>query len=190
MKSEEAAPPAKVDAIAANAAEETVMQFIAGDVVVHPVYGMGDITAIEEKQFSGIKARLYYQIAFPRSNIWVPIETQAAIGLRRVTAKKDLAAYRDVIKSRPVLFDDSTSRQQVELADRLKEGSFQTMCEVVRDLTAQGWQKPLSVTIKAILRKTQLRLCKEWALAAGISVTEASNEVNTLLQTTQETALK
>ncbi len=135
------------------------MQFNVGDVVVHPVYGLGHITAIEEKQFSGIKAALYYQIAFPRSTIWVPTKAQAAIGLRRVTAKKDLAAYRDIIKSRPVLLNDDISRQQIELTSRLQEGSFQTMCEVVRDLTAQGWQKPLSVTVKAILHKTHLRLC-------------------------------
>lgn len=166
------------------------MQFMAGDAVVHPVYGVGYITAIEEKQFSGIKTCLYYQIAFPRSNIWVPIEAQAAIGLRWVTAEKELAAYRDVIKSRPVLLDNNLSKQHLELASRLKEGSFQTTCEVVRDLTAQGWQKPLGAVAKATLRKTQARLYQEWALAAGISITEATREIEALLLTTQETALK
>jgi len=166
------------------------MQFNAGDVVIHPVYGMGHITAIEEKQFSEIEACLYYQIAFPRSNIWVPIEAQEAIGLRLVTAKGDLDKYRDLIKSRPVLLSGDLPKRHIELASRLKEGSFQTMCEVVRDLTATGWQKPLGPTTKSILRKTQERLYQEWAMAADVSIAEATKEIGTLLQATQEATLK
>lgn len=167
------------------------MQFKVGDVVVHPVYGVGHITTIEEKQFSEIEACVYYQVTFLKSKIWVPIEAQAAIGLRLVTAKGDLDEYRDLIKSRPVLFNTNLPKRHVELASRLKEGSFQTMCEVVRDLTALGWQKPLGATNKAILRKTQERLYQEWATAADISIVEATKEIDTLLlQATQETALK
>jgi RNA polymerase-interacting CarD/CdnL/TRCF family regulator len=77
-----------------------------------------------------------------------------------------------------------------ELTNRLKEGSFQTMCEVVRDLTASDWQMPLGVTTKAMLRKVQQRLYQEWATAADISVAEATKEIDTLLQASQEAALK
>ncbi len=78
------------------------MQFKVGDFVVHPVYGVGDIVKIEEKRFSEIGARLYYEIALPRSTIWVPVEAQATVGLRLVTAKSDLDQYRDLLKSPPV----------------------------------------------------------------------------------------
>jgi RNA polymerase-interacting CarD/CdnL/TRCF family regulator len=166
------------------------MQFEVGDVIVHPVYGVGHITAIEEKQFSEIEACLYYQIAISKSNLWVPIEAQAAVGLRLVTAKGDLDKYRDLIKSRPILLNSNLPKRHVELASRLKEGSFQTMCEIVRDLTASGWQKPLGVTNKTILRRTQERLYQEWATAADISIAEATKEIDTLLQATQEAALK
>ena len=165
------------------------MQFKVGGDIVHPVYGVGHITAIEEKQFSEIEACLYYQIEFPRSNIWVPIEAQTTIGLRLVTPKGDLDKYRKIIKSRPVLFNGDLSKRHVELSIRLKEGSFQTLCEVVRDLTASAWQKPLGPTVKAILRKTQESLYQEWATAADISIAEATKEINTLLQATQEAAL-
>ena len=166
------------------------MPFKVGDLVVHPVYGVGHITTIEKKQFSELEAYLYYQIAFPKSQIWVPIEAQAAIGLRLVTARGDLETYRDLIKSRPVLLNSDLPKRHVELASRLKEGSFQTMCEVVRDLTASGWQKPLGATAKAILRKTQEKLYQEWATAAGISIAEATQEIGALLQVTQKVALK
>lgn len=164
------------------------MQFKIGAGIVHPDYGLGHITAIEEKQFSDIEARRYYKIAFPKLNIWVPIEAQTAIGLRLVTAKRDLDKYRKVIKSRPVLFNGDIPRGHEELAGRLKEGSFQTLCEIVRDLTVSGWQKPLGVSVRAILRRTQERLYEEWASAADTTVAEASKEIDTLLEETHEVA--
>ena len=166
------------------------MQIKVGAVIVYPDYGLGRITAIEKKQFADIEAGLYYQIAFPRINMWVPIEAQATVGLRLVTAKEDLDKYRKIIKSRPVMFNGDHAKRHVELAKHLKEGSFQTLCEVVRDLTASDRQKPLGPTVRAILRKTQESLYQEWAAAADISIIEATKEIDTLLQTTQETALK
>ncbi|HMR63354.1 MAG TPA: hypothetical protein PKE64_05010, partial [Anaerolineae bacterium] len=71
-----------------------------------------------------------------------------------------------------------------------KQGSFPVMCEIVRDLTASGWQKPLGATAKAILKKTQEKLYQEWAAAAEISIPEATKEIETLLQTTQAAASK
>jgi len=163
------------------------MQFKVGDVVVHPVYGMGDIVKIEEKRLSAIGARLYYEIALPRSTIWIPVSAQATVGLRLITAKSDLDQYRDLLKSPPVpLKNDHPQRRHLELARRLKKGSFQAMCEVVRDLTASGQQKPLGPSDKAALQKAQERLYHEWATAADISIAEATKEINTLLQAAQE----
>jgi RNA polymerase-interacting CarD/CdnL/TRCF family regulator len=67
----------------------------------------------------------------------------------------------------------------------LKQGSFQIICEVVRDLTAWGWRKPLGRTDTELLKKTQQSLYQEWAPAAGISTSEASKEIASLLLTTQ-----
>ena len=61
------------------------------------------------------------------------------------------------------------------------------MCEVVRDLTALNGEKPLGAAIKTILRKTQQKLYQEWATAADISVAEAAEEIQSLLQTAQKT---
>lgn len=167
------------------------MQFKVGDFLVHPIYGLGDIVKIEEKRFAEIGARLYYEIALPTSTIWIPVEAQATVGLRSVTAKSDLDRYRDLLKSPPVpLNNDQPQRRHMELARRLKQGSFQVMCEVVRDLTALGWQKSLSPRDKAILQQTRERLCQEWAIAAGMSIAEAIKEVKSLLGTTQEAGPK
>ncbi len=164
------------------------MQFKIGDNVVHPVYGVGHIVQIEARKFSEKGERQYYKVTLSRSTLWIPVDkAQAAIGLRLVTAKQDLEQYRTLLQSQPVPFN--THKPQLwhlELTTRLKQGAFPTMCEVVRDLTVLDWRKPLGATNKAILRKTQEKLCQEWATAADISLAEAAREIETLLQTAQE----
>lgn len=160
-------------------------QFKTGDGVVHPVYGVGHIVQIEDRQFSGKEVRPYYKVVLPKLTLWIPIEAQVAIGLRLVIARSDLDQYRLLLKSRPVLLKQGLAQRHAELAGRLKEGSFRVMCEVVRDLTLSGRQKPLGRSDAAILRKTRERLLQEWAASAGISEAEAATEINTLLQAAQ-----
>ncbi|MCB0196035.1 MAG: hypothetical protein KDJ65_29055 [Anaerolineae bacterium] len=163
------------------------MQFEVGDFVVHPVYRMGHITAVEKKKFSELEACRYYQIAFSNSTLWIPVAAQDTVGLRLVTTKSDLDQYRDLLKSPPVPRNNTRLRRKpLDLMKRLKQGSFLVMCEVVRDLTLADWKKPLGATTKTILRKTQKRLSQEWAMAADISIAEANQEIDNLLQTTQK----
>jgi CarD family transcriptional regulator len=162
------------------------MQFKTGDFIVHPVYGVGHIVTIEEKQFSEKGARLYYKITLPRRTVWIPVEVHAAIGLRLVTAKRDLDQYRNLLKSSPVPLHKNHHRRHLELISRLKQGSFQVLCEVVRDLTAWGWQKPLGPSDTATLQRTRESLFQEWTMAAGVPMTEAIKEVESLLRTSQQ----
>ncbi len=166
------------------------MQFKVGDRVVHPAYGIGHIASIEEKQFSEREPHLYYQVALTKRSLWVPVEAEEASGLRLVTAKSELDQYRQVLQSRPTLLDKNHHHRHLDLAKRMKQNSFQITCEVVRDLTAWSWRKPLGPTDTATLQKTQRSLYQEWAAAAGVSVTEATKEIDALLLATQHTFMK
>ncbi len=161
------------------------MQFKVGDFIVHPVYGVGRLVKIEERQFDERGARLYYQVVLARSTVWIPVEAQAAIGLRLATAKNDLDHYRDLLRSRPVPLNQDNKQRHEELVNRLNQCSFQVMCEVVRDLTAWSWKKPLGRVDMVTLRQTQESLYQEWAAADGVSIADAIKEVKFLLQTTQ-----
>ncbi len=162
------------------------MQFKVGDFVVHPAYGVGHIIKIEEKQFSEKGTRLYYKVTLPKRTIWIPVQAHGALGLRLVTAKSDLDQYRTLLKSRPVPLNKNHHRRHLELVSRLRQGSFQGVCEVVRDLTAWGWRKPLGPTDTATLQKTRESLFQEWATAAGVSIAEAIKEVESLLLATRQ----
>lgn len=157
------------------------MPFKIGDLVVLPIYGIGQIREIEEKSFSEQKARLYYKVALSKNSVWIPVEAHEVSGLRPVTIKSELDHYRNLLKSPAVSLEKNHYRRHRELVSRLKKGSFQIICEVVRDLTARGWRKPLGQSDTSLLQKTRQSLCLEWATAAGISPTEANKEIDSLL---------
>lgn len=158
------------------------MQFKVGDSVVHTAHGLGRVVRLDEKRLSGQEARLYYEVTTQKGTVWVPVEARETVRLRPLTAKPELPRYRSLLKSRPTSLDRDYRKRHVELADRLKQGSFRVLCEVVRDLTARGWQKPLSEGDATWLRKAREGLCQEWAAAEGVSIPEAAQEVEALLR--------
>lgn len=162
------------------------MQLKIGDLVVHPAFGIGHIVEIEEKQFSEkAVTQLYYKVTRLKDSMWIQVEAQAAGGLRLVTVGSELDQYRDLLKSPPVPLNANQQQRQRELNGRLQEGSFQSVCEVMRDLTAGKLRESLSQADTTTLQKTQVSLYDEWAVAAGVSVTVARSEVDMLLQSRQ-----
>lgn len=161
-------------------------KFNVGDNVVHPAYGVGRIAEIEKKQFIKKEKRLYYKFIWPERTVWIPVEDPVITRLRFVTAKSDLDQYRDLIRSSPVPLPEKHHHRHLELVSRLKQSSFQVVCEIVRDLTAWGRRKPLGPTDRATLQRTREKLHQEWAMASGLSTTEAVKEIDALLQTNQQ----
>jgi len=157
------------------------MPFNIGDWVVHPLHGMGHVIGLKRQQFDQAAAQLYYEVAIPHGTVWVPVETPPA-GLRGVTTKGDLPRYRSVLKSSPGLLDKDYHQRRGELRERLKLGTFQVKCEVVRDLTAYGWPRRLGEVDAALLRQARDSLCQEWAAAEAVTVAEATQEVEELLR--------
>ena len=162
------------------------MQFKAGDCIVHPTHGIGNIVRLEEKRLAEDQLRLYYVVAADKSTLWVPVDENGASGLRAVTPKRDLDQYRGLLQSRPSTLERDYNKRRLEINERVKQGSFQSLCEAVRDLTAQGWNRPLGEFDASSLKRLRARLCCEWAAAAGISIQEATTEVQELLLAAQQ----
>ena len=157
------------------------MVFHIDDRVVHSAYGVGRIVGLVTKRFFDAEARLYYEIAIQRSTVWVPVDAGPASGLRPLTPKGELARFRGVLRSRPVALIPDPGERRLELLSRLRVGSFQAMCEIVRDLTARSWRKTLGNADAAALRRAREGLCQEWAVVDGVSALQAAEEVDALL---------
>ena len=157
------------------------MGFRSGDYVVHPTYGVGSIVRLEERQLAEAEVRLYYVLAIDKGTVWVPVRSNGSTLLRAVTSKQELDQYRVLLKSRPAALERDYKKRRLEINERLKQGSFWVLCEVVRDLTAHGWKWRIGEGEAALLLQACNNLSREWAAAAGMSVPEALHEVNALL---------
>lgn len=158
------------------------MEFRSGDDVVHPNYGVGSVVRLEERRLAEEKLRRYYVVIFGRTTAWLPVKTAVASGLRPVTAPRDLDRYRRLLKGRPAELDHDYKKRRLGIHEQLMDGSFQIVCEIVRDLTALGWDRPLTGLDASLLSKVRATLCEEWAAATSQSLPEATYEVNTLLE--------
>jgi RNA polymerase-interacting CarD/CdnL/TRCF family regulator len=156
------------------------MRYRANDLIVHPQHGVGRVVKLETRTFGQGKRQEYYEIAIPTGTVWVPVEGPAN-GLRKLGNRADLGRYRTVLRGRPTPLAPDHKQRQIALVERLKESSFQSRCEVVRDLTAHSWERPLNESSGNLLRSARLVLCAEWAAAEGLSVAEATREVEALL---------
>jgi RNA polymerase-interacting CarD/CdnL/TRCF family regulator len=157
------------------------MSFKIGDRVVHPRHGLGHVKHLAVKQFVQGEKRPFYEISFPDSTLWVPFNLSTS-GIRKLTGKSEIASCRSLLKSPATALNADPRLRQKELSDHLKLGTLTAHCEVVRDLAAHGWNKPLGGAMSAFLKATQDVLCQEWAEVEGISLEQASEEVESLLE--------
>jgi RNA polymerase-interacting CarD/CdnL/TRCF family regulator len=158
------------------------MEFRSGDDVVHPNYGVGNIVRLEERQLAEAELRQYYVLAFGKMMVWMPVHADGATTLRAVTAPRDLDQYRSLLKSRPAALDRDYKKRRLDITEQLAHGSFQVVCEVVRDLTALGWHRPMNEMDASTLKKVRANLWQEWATSTGQPLPEAITEVNDLLK--------
>ena len=162
------------------------MTFKVGDTVIHPRHGLGQVTNLAVKQFVEGEKRPFYEISFPGSTLWVPFNLTNS-GIRKLTVKSEIADCRRLLKAPAAPLNNDPRMRQSVLREHLKEGTLTAHCEVVRDLAATGWHKPLSGAMAAFLKVTQDVLCQEWAAVEGISLAEAASEIESLLNKGRQT---
>jgi len=160
--------------------ESSDMKFAVGDKVVHPQHGVGFVAGLEEKQFEPNAARMYYVVSIPDTTLWVPVDLSTS-GLRKLGLKSELEQCRQVLQAVPQALN--AGRELLgSLSGRIKQGTIVAQCEVVRDLTAFGWHKPLYGPLADFQRMALNVLCQEWAAVKGTTQVEASLEINGLLK--------
>lgn len=152
------------------------MPFAIDDQVVYPTLGLGRVVALVMRRLMGDEEREYYEVTLGKNTVWVPVDSGLPTGLRPLTPRAELGHYRDVLRSCPILLNPDHRQRDADVRTRLRANSFQDLCEVVRDLTARAWDKPLGERDSASLRKSRDALCQEWAAADRVTVPLATAE--------------
>ena len=157
------------------------MGFRVGDQVMHPHHGLGRILRMEERQLAEAELRQYYVLAFGKTTVWLPVQADRS-GLRLLTAPQDLEHYRVLLQSRPTTLDRDYKKRHLNIQEQLAHGSFQEVCEVVRDLTALGWYRQITGVDAGLLKRARTDLWLEWSVATGQALPEVIQEVTALLE--------
>lgn len=162
------------------------MELKVGDQVVHPKYGVGNVVGLQEREFEPGMLRMYYEISMRGTTLWISLE-MPTFGLRKLTVRSEISRCRKILASYPAPLIEDHRQRQAEMADRLKLGTISAHCEVVRDLHAYFGDKPSTGKVGAFLQATQDVLCQEWAAVEGVTLLDAVQEVNSLLEKSRET---
>lgn len=156
------------------------MDFKMGDPVMHWTYGLGEIIGLEERALAGQKA-LYYVVRVQDMTVWVPADETIGHRLRLPTKKAGFKPLLAILTSpaRPLPMDRQERRLQ--LMEQLQDGRPESLCCVIRDLTAFQRLRPLNDTDQSLMKRAREALLGEWGYAFSIQPAQARADLHKLL---------
>ncbi len=156
------------------------MEFQSGDWVVHCAHGLGQITAIETRSFRE-QTILYYQVQIGDLTIWVPADESLSKRLRKPASRTEFDQLFTVLANPPEALPVDRRQRNQYVTELLKDGTAETLCRVIRDLSAIRKQRTWSEYDKGIMRRIQKSLIGEWSFIFSINPHDAENELQKLL---------
>lgn len=156
------------------------MKFHTGEWVVHCKHGLGQVLGIEERLLNGASA-LYYAVQTADLTIWVPVDEHLDQRLRTPNSASAfqaiLAIFAEPAESLPA---DYRVRNQ-QLQARLKEGTAEAWCRLLRDLTADRHQRNWSDHDRSLSTAVRKALLGEWSFSLSITHEQAEQDLRRAL---------
>jgi RNA polymerase-interacting CarD/CdnL/TRCF family regulator len=141
---------------------------------------VGEILQFDEKILSG-RAEKYYVVGIKDLTLWVPVNGSGEGSLRPTTPASEFERLFDILsKSGEELSADRLERR-TELIDRLRRGTLESICRLIRDLSYYRRVKKLNDHDVSILERAQNLLLDEWLLAFPVPLAEARRQLSTFL---------
>lgn len=150
---------------------------------MHPAHGVGEVTAIEDKEIAGNAASFYFlRILDTGMKVMVPTAAAERLGLRQVISRKDAKKVLDVLKVDEVAVTSQPwNRRYREYTEMLKSGSPFEVAKVLRDLYRLRSDKELSFGERQLLDKARSLLITELALARNCKEDTVETDIQEIL---------
>jgi CarD family transcriptional regulator len=156
------------------------MTFKVGETVVHPHYGAGVITEIQERHSLG-PSRRYYSIRLlgdSQTTVMVALGKEESVGLREPIPKTRLSGLWRVLRGEPQALPEEHKKRYALIEGKLEEGDLFQIAEVVRDLAWRQEEKRSLTKVGKRLYETGLAfLASELAGVRGGDVNTAEAEI-------------
>ncbi len=163
------------------------MNFNTGDTVMHWSYGIGQIVNLEERDLSGLKS-LYYAVQMRDLTIWVPADGDVKSRLRTPTPKPRFKRLLAILSGPSQPLPEDRLERRTHLLELLKDGRPESLCQIIRDLSAYHKQKgkPMNDNDQMVLKQARNTLLGEWGFVLSITHAQAELELHRLLTSTPE----
>ena len=158
------------------------MNFYKGDMVMHWTHGIGQIVNLEERALAGSKA-IYYVVQVRDMTVWVPADSKVGTRLRAPTSKSRFERLLAILSSPSETLPEDRLERKNHLLELLQDGRPESLCQVIRDLSAYQKQlgKPMNENDQMILKQSRNTLLGEWGFVLSMTHAQAEIEMFRLL---------
>ncbi len=172
-------PPTVLPVKPLSVATPSKLQFKLGDKAVHPKHGVGEITAVDERELGGTRAVFYVlRILDNGMKVMVPAGAAALGGLRSIMSAKEAEAVLDTMRAREVAVDvQPWSRRFRAYTEMVQSGLPHEVAKVLRDMHRLKFDKDLSFGERHLLDRAKSLLMKELAFAKKMTEEKLADEV-------------
>jgi RNA polymerase-interacting CarD/CdnL/TRCF family regulator len=157
------------------------MNFQTGDRVMHSTYGLGYVRAIEKHTVDDTTT-LYYMVQTADLTIWVPADKNMKNRLRYPTSAANFRKMLTILSGPAGPLPDDRRRRYIQLLEQLNEGGIESICKVIRDLTAYRHSHTRNDYDSALMKRANKTLIGEWSISLSVTPREAEMELNRLLE--------
>jgi CarD family transcriptional regulator len=153
--------------------------FSVGDKAVHPAHGVGEVTAIEQREIGGTRTVFYILRILDNSmKVMVPRSAATQVGLRAIMSDLEASDILATMRAREVAVDvQPWSRRFRVYTEMIKSGSATEIAKVLRDMNRLKFDKELSFGERRLLDQARSLLLKELALAKKKTEAEMAEEI-------------
>ena len=158
-------------------------QFKAGEIVVYPKHGVGEVMKIESMEIASIKTNFYVvKMEQSKLTIRVPTDKLEQVGLRKISSKKIIEEVFAILKLKPKIRRIMWSRRAQEYDAKIYSGDPIKIAEVVRDLFRKTSQAEQSYSERQMFQVAIERLAREVAAVEKTDYFQSTEKIETILR--------
>jgi len=154
-----------------------------GDLVVYPIYGVGEIEKFEKHNIDGIDSNfILINFKQDKMKLRIPVDKASNPGLRKLSNKNRLSKALDVLSEQPAIKKDMWIKRAKEYEKSINSGDPVLIAEVVRDLhKKEDSMEQQSYSERQIYLTALNRLSNEYAAVQNLEKRTAKTKLEDLL---------
>jgi CarD family transcriptional regulator len=159
------------------------VEFKAGDYVVYPTHGVGQVQGIEDMPVAGMSLKVII-VTFEenRMTLRVPVNKASSSGLRKLATQEVINEALEVLRGRARIKRTMWSRRAQEYEQKINSGDPLAIAEVVRDLHRNAGQPDQSFSERQIYEQALDRLAAELAAIDRTDKPTAAEKLQVVLK--------